>query len=56
MAKYILTNKAVEDLSEIWDYTFEVWSEAQADQYYYILLDSCKNWLMKKSLAKVIRI
>ncbi len=34
MAKYKLTNKAVEDLSKIWDYTFEVWSEQQADKYY----------------------
>ena len=34
MAEYKLTNKAVEDLSKIWDYTFEVWSENQADKYY----------------------
>ena len=27
MAKYVLTNKAVEDLSEVWNYTYEVWSE-----------------------------
>ena len=40
MANYILTNKAVEDLSKIWDYTFEVWSEVQADKYYYMLQDS----------------
>ncbi|MEO6672679.1 MAG: type II toxin-antitoxin system RelE/ParE family toxin [Ginsengibacter sp.] len=40
MANYILTNKAVEDLSKIWDYTFEVWSEAQADKYYYMLIHS----------------
>lgn len=33
MAAYKLTNKAVEDLSEIWDYTFEVRSEKQADKY-----------------------
>ncbi len=38
MAKYELTNKAVEDLSNIWDYTFEVWSEKQADKYYEILI------------------
>ena len=34
MAEYKLTNQAVEDLSKIWDYTFEVWSEKQADKYY----------------------
>ncbi len=43
MAKYILTNKAVEDLSKIWDYTFDVWSENQAEKYYYELLDDCQE-------------
>lgn len=43
MAKYKLTNKAVEDLSKIWDYTFEVWSENQADKYYEILISTCQD-------------
>ena len=43
MAKYFLTNKAVEDLSKIWDYTYEVWSENQADNYYEFLIGSCKE-------------
>jgi toxin ParE1/3/4 len=34
MPKYRLTNKAVDDLSNIWDYTFDTWSEIQADSYY----------------------
>ena len=38
MAKYLLTNKAVEDLADIWNYTFDVWSEKQADAYYNMLL------------------
>lgn len=42
MAKYFLTNKAVEDLSIIWDYTYNAWSENQADKYYGILIDTCK--------------
>ena len=33
MAKYSLTRKAVEDLSKIWNYTFDTWSENQADTY-----------------------
>jgi toxin ParE1/3/4 len=41
MAKYFLTNKAVEDLSTIWNYTYEVWSENQADKYYELLVDAC---------------
>jgi len=34
MIKYLLTNKAVEDLSKIWVSTFKNWSEKQADKYY----------------------
>lgn len=29
MAKFKLTNKAVEDLTKIWDYTFDKWSESK---------------------------
>ncbi len=39
MAKFRLTNKAVEDLAGIWNYTFDTWSENQADKYYKTLLD-----------------
>ena len=34
MNKYRLTNKAVDDLTVIWHYTKENWSENQADKYY----------------------
>lgn len=34
MQSYRLTNKAVDDLVEIWDYTIENWSEEQAKNYY----------------------
>lgn len=43
MANYYLTNKAIDDLSQIWDYTFEKWSEKQADKYYNELLNACKK-------------
>ncbi len=42
MANYHLSNKAVEDLSEIWNYTCDTWSEQQADTYYTTLLNYCK--------------
>jgi len=42
MGNYFLSNKAVEDLSNIWDYTYETWSENQADKYYELLIDVCK--------------
>lgn len=43
MSKYKLTNKAVEDLTNIWNYTFDKWSEKQADKYYEMLLENCQN-------------
>ncbi|WET02152.1 type II toxin-antitoxin system RelE/ParE family toxin [Flavobacterium sp. YJ01] len=52
MAKYYLTNKAVEDLADIWNYTFEEWSEKQADKYYLLLLDSCQEVAENPNLGK----
>ena len=52
MLRYILTNKALDDLSRIWDYTFEVWSETQADKYYYMILTSCEDLANKKVVGK----
>lgn len=43
MANYILTNTAVDDLADIWNYTFEVWSENQADRYYQLLIDGFEH-------------
>lgn len=52
MAKYRLTNQAVEDLSKIWNYTFEVWSEKQADTYYEELLSNCQEIAQNPNLGK----
>jgi len=52
MAKFKLTNKAVEDLSKIWDYTFEVWSERQADKYYESLISDCQEIADNQNLGK----
>lgn len=43
MVIYFLTNKAIDDLSEIWNYTLETWSENQADKYYHLLIDAFKE-------------
>ncbi|MDE7073895.1 MAG: type II toxin-antitoxin system RelE/ParE family toxin [Odoribacter sp.] len=43
MAKYHLTNKAIEDLADIWNYTVDTWSERQADKYYDMLISSCQK-------------
>lgn len=42
MANYIITKKAVEDLTKIWYCTYEGWSENQADKYYFELLEDCQ--------------
>lgn len=52
MAEYRLTNKAVEDLSKIWEYTFEVWSEKQADYYYGELISTCQEIAEHPDLGK----
>ena len=52
MAKYYLTNKAVDDLSEIWNYTIETWSKLQAEKYYNLLLTSCDDLSKKPELGK----
>jgi toxin ParE1/3/4 len=43
MAKVILRQEAIDDLNDIWNYTFEQWSENQADKYYALLKFSCKE-------------
>ncbi|WP_396189104.1 type II toxin-antitoxin system RelE/ParE family toxin [Flavobacterium sp.] len=52
MAKFYLTNKAVEDLGEIWNYTVQTWSENQAEIYYSLLIDSCQELASKSNLGK----
>jgi len=52
MSEFKLTNKAVEDLSKIWDYTFEVWSERQADKYYESLITDCQEIADNPDLGK----
>ena len=36
---YIISKKAVIDLEEIWLYTVDKWSVAQADRYYLVIID-----------------
>lgn len=52
MARYKLTNKAVEDLTQIWNYTFDKWSENQADAYYRILIENCEELASNPNLGK----
>lgn len=52
MAKYYLTNKAVEDLTKIWNYTIGKWSEKQADKYYRMLIANCQEIAVDPELGK----
>lgn len=52
MAKFFLTNKAIIDLSDIWNYTFDNWTEKQADKYYHMLLDNCQLIADKPNIGK----
>ncbi|MDO5664358.1 MAG: type II toxin-antitoxin system RelE/ParE family toxin [Bacteroidia bacterium] len=37
--KYKISEKAAEDINSIWLYTFENWSQEQADRYYNLIMD-----------------
>lgn len=52
MAKYFLTNKAVEDLNDIWNYTSNAWSEKQAEIYYTLLINTCNELAVKPDQGK----
>ncbi|ANH80994.1 plasmid stabilization protein [Niabella ginsenosidivorans] len=54
MAYYTLSNKAVEDLSNIWaySYSYEAWSENQADKYYELLIEACRKLAENPMLGK----
>ena len=52
MAKYNFTNKAIQDLSGIWNYTVHTWSEKQADKYYNSLIENCEEISKSPELGK----
>ena len=43
MVKMSFRQKANEDLNNIWNYTYENWSETQADIYYATIKFACKG-------------
>ncbi len=43
MVKVILRQKAIDDLNDIWNYTYEKWSIKQADKYYATIKLACKG-------------
>ena len=47
---FVITKKAVADLEDIWQYTIEKWSLAQAYRYYNLIIDEI-NFICKKNTA-----
>lgn len=53
MAKIILRQEAIDDLTDIWNYAFHKWSENQADKYYETLKLACKDIGKTPGVGKV---
>lgn len=41
--KYIISVEASKDIENIWLYTFENWSQEQADRYFNLIIDEIEN-------------
>ena len=52
MGRYYFTNKAVEDLTEIWNYTLKKWSGNQAEIYYNLIIETCNEISVNPILGK----
>lgn len=52
MVNVILRQKAIDDLNNIWNYTFEKWSETQADKYYETIKFACQEIGRNPNLGK----
>ena len=51
--KYRISEQAIDDLNEIWVYTFQKWSKKQADRYYDLIIGEIEfiadNFMIGKS-------
>lgn len=43
MASLKLRQEAIDDLNDIWSYTYLIWSEKQADRYYSTIKSACNS-------------
>jgi toxin ParE1/3/4 len=57
MSDYIISEKALEDINNIWIYTAENWSVEQANRYYNLIIDEIEyivaNFDMARDFGKV---
>ena len=52
MPEYIISEKALEDINNIWIYTAENWSVEQADRYYNLLIDEIEYIVDNLDMAR----
>jgi toxin ParE1/3/4 len=52
MSGYYFTNKAVRDLTQIWEYSSATWSEDQAEKYYKEIIKICKKIVANPLIGK----
>lgn len=52
MAKIVLRQKSLDDLNDIWNYTFEEWSESKADNYYEKIKLACNRIAKNPNIGK----
>lgn len=43
MNNFFLSKKSTDDLADIWNYTYDIWSKRQADAYFDMLITSCQK-------------
>ena len=57
MAEYSISEKALEDINNIWIFTAENWSVEQADRYYNLIIDEIEyitnNLDMARDFGKI---
>jgi toxin ParE1/3/4 len=54
MTRYIISEKATEDLEQIWQYTYFRWSENQADKYYNLLTEKIEFIAQNATIGRKI--
>ncbi|MEP7093179.1 MAG: type II toxin-antitoxin system RelE/ParE family toxin [Flavobacterium sp.] len=52
MSEYIISEKALEDINNIWIYTAENWSVEQADRYYNLIIDEIEYIVRNLDMAR----
>lgn len=52
MSEYTISEKALEDINNIWIYTAENWSVEQADRYYNLIIDEIEYIVDNLDMAR----